>query len=219
MIGIGRTISIDPVRCPHVDGSSLSLNDHEVVLTFDDGPAPPCTNIVLDTLRAEGVKATFFFVGYRAANLPELVKDADRECHTIATHTQTHRDLSAASPVEGAVEINDGISSVTGALGKPPAPFFRFPFFATSSRMEAHLVSLGVAAWKADVETDDWTGISVDQLIEQALDRLERRGGGVLMLHDIHPVTALALPTLISELKHRKYRIVHVVPKGRYQTE
>src|SRR5262249_40850916 len=66
----------------------------------------------------------------------------------------------------------------------------------------------------ADFPADDWTRISAQQVLARALERLERKGKGVLLLHDIQPATALMLPTLLRELKARGYHIVHVVPAG-----
>jgi hypothetical protein len=67
-------------------------------------------------------------------------------------------------------------------------------------------------AWSADMPADDWMRISADMVIARALERLESRGKGVLLLHDIQPATALAMPRLLRELKARGFRVVHVVP-------
>jgi len=93
-LGVSRTIAIDPAEHSHLGShqyrESLPLNDHEVVLTFDDGPLPPNTNRVLDTLAAECTKATFFIVGRMATSFPQLVRRAHEEGHTIANHSQNH---------------------------------------------------------------------------------------------------------------------------------
>jgi hypothetical protein len=68
--------------------------------------------------------------------------------------------------------------------------------------------------WSVDLMADDWTRISASEVVRRALDRLEVRGRGILLLHDIQPATALGLPTLLHELKARGYRIVHVVQAG-----
>src|SRR5262252_7437126 len=93
-IGTSRVIAVDPAEHGRIGtmqySETLPLNDHEVVLTFDDGPLPPRTNKVLDILAAECVKATFFLVGKMAAAYPSQVRRERDEGHTIATHTQTH---------------------------------------------------------------------------------------------------------------------------------
>jgi peptidoglycan/xylan/chitin deacetylase (PgdA/CDA1 family) len=107
---------------------SLPLEDHEVVLTFDDGPLPPRTNHVLDTLACECVKATFFLVGKMATTYPDVVRKIVAAGHTVGTHSQTHPLRLHKVPLAKAEqEISDGIASVTAVLGEPPAPFFRIP--------------------------------------------------------------------------------------------
>jgi len=93
-LGVSRTLVVDVNEHPRVGswqyGESLPLNDHEVVLTFDDGPLPPYTDRVLDLLAAECVKATFFMVGRMVQAYPAAVRRVYNEGHTIANHSQTH---------------------------------------------------------------------------------------------------------------------------------
>src|SRR6516225_12145954 len=93
-LGVSRTILLDPAEHPLLGTlqypESLPLNDHEVVLTFDDGPLPPYTSRVLDTLASECVKATFFMVGRMVQGYPAIVRRIYNEGHTIANHSQTH---------------------------------------------------------------------------------------------------------------------------------
>ena len=69
-------------------------------------------------------------------------------------------------------------------------------------------------AWSVDVDSYDWKKISVNHMLGHTLHDLEKRRGGILLMHDVQAKTALALPTLLAELKARGYRIVHVVPSG-----
>lgn len=220
-IGTSRVITIDPTEHGRIGkmnyAETLPLEDHEVVLTFDDGPLSPYTNRILDTLALHCVKATFFVVGRMANNFPRLLRRAYGEGHTIASHSQNHplkmQQLSAADAEK---EIEDGMASIVTALGDAQAlaPFFRFPGFGRTAEVEEYLASRGIMVWSADFPADDWTRISAKQVLARALDRLERHGRGVLLLHDIQPATALALPEFLQELKKRHYRIVHVVPAG-----
>jgi peptidoglycan/xylan/chitin deacetylase (PgdA/CDA1 family) len=183
-----------------------------VVLSFDDGPAPPCTETVLDALAAEGVKATFFLVGCRSLRFPELIRRTRDEGHTIGTHTQTHQCIPTLPLAAQQREIDQGIASAAAALGAEAmvAPFFRFPYLQGTPEMEAYLASRGVMSWGIDVDTEDWMNRSAEQVTALALDRLAQAGKGVMLLHDIEPKTALALPELLRELRCRNYRIVHV---------
>jgi hypothetical protein len=69
--------------------------------------------------------------------------------------------------------------------------------------------------WSADVVADDWRHINASEVVRRAIARLDEKGKGILLLHDIQPATALALPELLRELKNKGYRIVHVVPRGK----
>lgn len=220
-LGTSRVITVDPAEHPRIGSmqyhESLPLEDREVVLTFDDGPLPPTTNRVLDTLAAECVKATFFMVGRQARAFPDMVRRVYNEGHTVASHSQNHPLIFTRLPMVGAEkEIDDGRASVAAALGdeRALAPFFRFPGLGRSNAIEEYLGAQGIMTWSADFLADDWRHITAQQVLTRALDRLDRRGKGVLLLHDIQPRTALALPVLLKALKARGYRIVHVVPAG-----
>src|SRR5258707_4272381 len=134
-IGTSRTIVVDPRAHPIVGtmqyGKTLPLEDGEVVLTFDDGPLPKYSNQILDILAAQCVKATFFLIGGQAQANPEGVRKVRDAGHTVATHTQTHPGGMHRLPIDRAKkEIDDGIASVTAALGDNgggPAPFLPGP--------------------------------------------------------------------------------------------
>jgi len=178
---------------------------------------PPSTNRVLETLAAECVKATFFIVGRQARAFPDMVRRVYNEGHTVASHSQNHPLIFTRLPVAGAEnEIEQGRASIAAALGdeRALAPFFRFPGLGRSGAIEDYLAAHGVMTWSADFLADDWRRITPQQVLTRALDRLDRKGKGVLLLHDIQPRTALALPVLLKGLKARGYRIVHVVPAG-----
>jgi hypothetical protein len=146
-----------------------------------------------------------------------MVRRLYNEGHTVATHSQNHpRIFTRLQDVAAHKEIDDGIAAANAALGdeRALAPFFRFPGLGRSPAIESYLASHNVMVWSADFPADDWTHISGAKVMARALERLERKGKGVLLLHDIQPATALMLPQLLRELKARGYRIVHVVPAG-----
>jgi len=218
-LGTARTLVVDPTEHGRIGtmqyGETLPLNDHEVVLTFDDGPLPPRTNKVLDILAAECVKATFFLVGKMASEFPSLVRRELADGHTIATHSQTHSPRIWKWPAAAQeADISEGIASVGKVLGDAGAvaPFFRFPGLGKSAEVESFLAERGVMVWSADFPADDWLRIGAKQVAARAIARLEHKGRGVLLLHDIHPVTVAALPIIFAELKKRHYSVVHVVP-------
>ena len=220
-LGTSRTIAVDPTEHARIGSmqyaKTLPLAHKEVVLTFDDGPLPPYTGRILQTLKAECVKATFFMVGRMARAYPEWVRRAYNAGHTVATHSHSHPRYFGTLEHQKAIgEIEDGIAAMEAALGDKRAlsPFFRFPGLGRTAEAERHLAERGIMAWSADAHGDDWMGITAATVIDRLLTRLERKGRGVLLLHDIQPVTVVALPDLLGELKRRGYRLVHVVPAG-----
>jgi peptidoglycan/xylan/chitin deacetylase (PgdA/CDA1 family) len=219
-LGTSRTLVVDPRQHPRIGvmqySETLPLRDHEVVLTFDDGPLPRNSNRVLDILASQCVKATFFTIGRMAQGYPEGVRKLVAAGHSVGTHSQTHPLTMNKMPIERAMqEINDGIASVKSALGDNEAalaPFFRIPGLMRAEGVEDYLASQGIQVWSADFLADDWRHISSARVYELAIKRLEDKGKGIILLHDIQARTVAALPKILHELKARGYRIVHVVP-------
>ena len=220
-LGVSRTIAIDPSEHARIGsmqyGETLPLRDHEVVLTFDDGPLPPYTTRILDTLASECVKATFFMVGRMVRGYPSLVRRVYNEGHTIANHSQNHPFTFAKMTVDQAAqEIETAHASLLSALGDPKAisPFFRIPGLLRQNSVEQYLAAHDYTTWSVDFLADDWTHINNREVTRRAINQIEARGKGILLLHDIQPATAIALPEILKELKARGFKIVHVVPAG-----
>src|SRR5262249_34194548 len=150
---------------------------------------------------------TYFLVGEMARAHPWLVRRIYNEGHTIGTHSETHPlalDRKGMPRIEQ--EIGAGFDSVRTAAGDPSAvsPFFRIPGLARSNQIENYLASQSIAIWSADEVADDWRHISASEIVKRAIRRIEEHDHrGVLLLHDIHPATVLALPVLLKELKDR----------------
>ncbi|GAB1716032.1 MAG: polysaccharide deacetylase [Nitrobacter sp.] len=218
-LGTSRTLVVDPREHPRIGTmqypETLPLRDHEVVLTFDDGPLPPHTLQILDILARECVKATFFTIGRMAHDYPQDLRRVLAAGHSIGTHSQNHPLSMNRMPIERArKEIDDGIASATAALGDPAdvAPFMRIPGLLRAKAVEDYLASKGIQVWSADFPADDWRHISADRVYQLAISRIEAKGKGILLLHDIQARTVAALPRILRTLKERGYHIVHVVP-------
>jgi peptidoglycan/xylan/chitin deacetylase (PgdA/CDA1 family) len=224
-LGTSRVLALDPAQYPRVGHmqypDSLPLNDKEVVLTFDDGPVPRYSNEILDVLASQCVKATYFMVGEMARAYPAVVRRVYEEGHTIGTHSEDHPLRFGQLPVDKIRhEIDRGISDVGAALGgaRYLAPFFRIPGLARSDVLESELVARRLVVFSSDADADDWhRHIKPDQIIALAMRRLEALGKGILLLHDIHPATAAALPGLLQQLKDNGFHIVQVVPAASYE--
>ncbi|MGF6309885.1 peptidoglycan/xylan/chitin deacetylase (PgdA/CDA1 family) [Bradyrhizobium sp. i1.8.4] len=219
-LGTSRTLVVDPREHPRIGTmqypETLPLADHEVVLTFDDGPLPKYSNQVLAILASQCVKATFFTIGAQAKANPEGVRKLIAAGHTVGTHSQNHPLTMNKMPLERVrQEVDDGIASTLAALNGDKsklAPFFRIPGLMRAEIPEAYLASQGIQVWSADFPADDWRHVSPQRVYDLAIQRIEAKHKGILLLHDIQPRTVAALPRILNTLKERGYRIVHVVP-------
>jgi peptidoglycan/xylan/chitin deacetylase (PgdA/CDA1 family) len=220
-LGTSRTLVVDPREHPLIGTmqyrETLPLRDHEVVLTFDDGPLPRNSDQILAILAAQCIKATFFEIGQQARAFPEGVRKLRDAGHTIGTHSWDHPLTMNKMPIERVkAEVDDGIASVKAALGPDAdqslAPFFRIPGLMRAETVEDYLKSQGIQAWSADFPADDWRHISSQRVYDLAIQRIEAKGKGILLLHDIQARTVAALPRILATLKERGYHIVHVVP-------
>jgi peptidoglycan/xylan/chitin deacetylase (PgdA/CDA1 family) len=218
-MGTSRVLTIDPREYPRLGTmqypETLPLADKEVVLTFDDGPMPPYTNRVLEVLAQECVKANYFIIGRMARGYPDLLRRIHAEGHVIGTHSENHPLAFEKMPARAVQqEIEQGIASTARALGNRDAiaPFFRIPGLLRAETVESYLRSRGIVTWSADVAADDWKHVTASEVVNRSIARLDAKGKGILLLHDIQPATALALPHLLRELKRRGYKIVQVAP-------
>ncbi|MDB5655103.1 MAG: polysaccharide deacetylase [Tardiphaga sp.] len=225
--GTARVLAVDPAATPRVGLQSfpqtLSLEDHEVVLTFDDGPNPPTTTKILDALKAECLHATFFLIGQNAAAHPALVKRIAAEGHSIGHHSFAHPNLGHIDNAAAIAQIERGISADELALnGKattvPTTPFFRFPYFESTPALLDTLQSRGIAVFGADFWASDWNKMTPAQELALITGRLDKAGRGIILFHDSKAQTAAMMPDFLRYLRENHYRVVHVVPAAPSQT-
>jgi peptidoglycan-N-acetylglucosamine deacetylase len=198
---------------------TLALADHEVVLTFDDGPSPMTTPAVLAALAHECVKATFFLIGREAEADPALVRREVAEGHTVGHHTYSHPaitlrllgDAAARADIEKGF-IADDRAAYGKAEAQPRVPFFRFPGFADTPALVTWLEGRDVGIFGADLWASDWLLLTPEAEFDLVLRRLEKAGRGILLMHDSRPSTAEMLPKLLRALKERGFKIVDIVP-------
>jgi len=199
---------------------SFGLKRGEVILTFDDGPIAGRTTRVLEALRKECVKATFFTVGEMARAYPKLVRRIVAQGHTLAHHTDTHNRLPTYSDDKAGQLIDRGIRSVEkiayGIAGDAPrTPFFRYPYLARSKSTDKQLRKRGLIAFGANIDSRDWEAKSAGKVHDKIMKLLKREGKGIVLMHDIQSRTAKMLPRLLRSLKAGGYKIVHMVPASK----
>src|SRR5215510_1586026 len=223
-LGTERVLTVDPATYPRVGRKhfpqTLPLRAKEVVLTFDDGPEAGPTTRVLDTLKRECVRASFFVLGRGAAAHPALVRRELQEDHTVAHHSFAHPLLNRMSVEAAEAEINHGFAAVDAALyGKversPVTPFFRFPGFASNRALLERLERRQIAVFGADLWASDWDPMTSGRQLALVLGRLESTHGGMILFHDTKAQTAAMLPAFLRALKSLGYAVMHAVAPAR----
>ena len=222
-LGTARVLEVDAASTPRIGRKqfpqTLPLQRKELVLTFDDGPIPETTPKVLDTLKAECVRATFFLLGRNSEAHPQLARRILAEGHTVGHHTYSHQNLSKIPVANAELEINRGFEEDDNAIygqrrTDPLTPFFRFPGFASTPGLLDTLARRRIVVFGADVWASDWNDMSPSQQLHLILQRIEQVDHGIVLFHDTRAQTMHMLPEFLRELKRRGYRIVHVVPAG-----
>jgi peptidoglycan/xylan/chitin deacetylase (PgdA/CDA1 family) len=220
-LGTSRVLAVDAATTPRVGLKSfphtLPLDDHEVVLTFDDGPWPATTPLVLAALARECVHATFFLIGRSASEHPDLTRRIAAEGHTVGHHTWRHPSLKRMTLSAATEEIDRGIAADEMALHRvatriPSTPFFRFPGFESTPALLDLLQSRGIVVFGADLWASDWNPMTPRQELKLLTDRLDIAGKGIILLHDSKARTAAMLPAFLRYLADNHYRVVQVVP-------
>jgi peptidoglycan/xylan/chitin deacetylase (PgdA/CDA1 family) len=221
-LGVSRVVEIDTTGGPGFGFEHFKeldfLRDHEVVLTFDDGPWPT-TPAVLKALADQCVRATFFPIGKHATYYPEILRQVAAAGETIGTHTWSHPDLTKKTEQEGKEEIEKGLSAVHWALqGAQHAPFFRFPDLRHPPEMVTYLGTRNIAIFSTDIDSFDFKLHKPEQVVESVMSKLAKRGKGIILMHDFQRPTSIAITTILEQLKANGYKIVHMVPKEQATT-
>ncbi len=221
-LGLSRVVQIDTTGGPAFGTEHFKqydfLRGKEVAFTFDDGPWPDNTPMVLKALQDNCTKATFFEIGEHATWRPDLTKALVEAGMTVGTHTWSHKDLAKnpyAKDIEQAKqEIEMGVSAVhMAAAGGPIAPFFRFPDLQQPADLMTYLGTRNIAIFSADIDTFDFKLRKPEDVVKSAMTKLAKNGKGILLMHDFQHATAEAMPELLRQLKAGGYKVVHMVPK------
>ncbi|HLL69204.1 MAG TPA: glycosyltransferase [Micromonosporaceae bacterium] len=198
------------VRVSGNEVTAGKLPAQTVALTFDDGPDPVWTPRILDALRRHDAKATFFVVGSRVNQHPELVRRIAAEGHELGLHSFTHRDLLGLPPWQRRLEFELARSAVARATGQD-VRLFRPPYLASPSRVDSRGLDLlkdagrsGYLTILADKDTKDWRRPGVPAIVSAATP--DRHAGTIVLMHDgggDRAQTVAALDTLLPALAQR----------------
>ena len=174
----------------------------EILFTFDDGPNPKTTPLVLDTLARHHVRAVFFMVGEMAGahsqKVSAIIHRILRDGHVIATHTMKHKDLCRVPEAAAVRDLDDGKATVEQAAGIPTA-WFRAPFGSRCERLERMLAERHLAHFHWDLDPQEWKHGDAAKAVKYVTGELGRASGrNVLLMHDIKQATVKALPEILE---------------------
>lgn len=188
-----------------------NVSDHEngkyIALTFDDGPHPDVTPRILDTLNEYNAKATFFMLGLQAEYYPALAAEVANQGHEVANHTYNHTDLTSLNHDQLINEIVTTNNKIEQATGKKPT-LFRPPFGSYNEQVinVAEQNGLSIILWSVD--SLDWKNRDLSTIYSTVTANASV--GSTVLLHDIHPTTADALPEVLETLSAQGYHFVTV---------
>ncbi|MEU0196597.1 MULTISPECIES: glycosyltransferase [unclassified Streptomyces] len=193
--------------------AGLELPDHELVLTFDDGPDPMWTPKVLDVLKKHEAHAVFFITGTMASRHPDLVQRMVDEGHEIGLHTFNHPDLSLQSKSRIDWELSQNQLALAGAAGirtslfRPPYSSFAHVMDNKSWPVTEYIGSKGYITIVNDTDSEDWRRPGVEKIISNATPK--NGEGAIVLMHDSggdRSQTVAALDRFITGLKDQGYR-------------
>ncbi|WP_111657402.1 polysaccharide deacetylase family protein [Isoalcanivorax indicus] len=194
------------------------LPEKTVVLSFDDGPHALRTNRVLDILAEYDATAYFFTLGQKLGSVSDegvvtlgnasatarrIVEDG----HVLANHSFSHRAFSRLSEDERARELSK-TNQLISAIGGEENTLFRPPYGVKDKDLDALAARKGMASIMWNIDSMDWADPIPESIADRTLRALDQRGSGILLFHDIHRQTVEALPTILTALAQRGYRVV-----------
>jgi peptidoglycan/xylan/chitin deacetylase (PgdA/CDA1 family) len=193
----------------HARSEDRSSRPRLIALTFDDGPYPVTTPLLLDVLHDLGIKATFFYIGRDAEQYPELARRTSLEGHEIADHTYSHPNLDELSAVQVAAEITKGArvlheySADAGidTLFRPPHGRFTEETLDVAQQLHYHTI-----LWSDD--PGDWRTVTPQILASHVEEHAT--APEIVLLHSGRWATIAMLPEIVSRFRKAGYEFVTV---------
>jgi peptidoglycan/xylan/chitin deacetylase (PgdA/CDA1 family) len=204
--------------------SGVDFAMKSVALTFDDGPHPRHTEEVTALLRKYGIRAAFFQVGSNLGKVvngevslfhtAEISKRLVNAGHVVANHTYSHRVLARLTPEERTREIESTSQLLEKALGQKPL-LFRPPYGARNKQVMDQLEQEGLENIMWTVDSEDWADPIPESIAMRVLRQLDESHKGIILFHDIHKQSVLALPLILDELNRQNYTFL-AFDKGKF---
>jgi peptidoglycan/xylan/chitin deacetylase (PgdA/CDA1 family) len=226
-IGVSRVIEIDTSNGPlfgkatKFERQESILKPGEVVLTFDDGPTPRVTTSILKTLDRHCTRATFFVIGKRVAQFPDILRDTIRAGHTIGAHSWSHpNNLTRLKRADAHDQIERGFAAIDIASGPTGiAPFFRFTGLNDGRALLGYTQERKLGVFTVDVISNDSFARSAAEVVRTTMSRVRANKGGILLFHDLRRRSASALPDILDRLKREGFKVVHLRAKTPFKRD
>jgi len=214
-LGSSRTLTLPRAAAAYgtAQHGALPLGPRELVITFDDGPRPESTPLILKALAEQCVKASFFMNGEPMKQHPALARQVRDAGHSVGMHGYRHDNFAQLAPAAQLADL-DAMQAVYREVLGASAPAYRFPYLSETPTLLDALRERRVTVMSVDAGAEDWLPDQTDQMLaDKLLSQLRARGpeaGGIVLLHDAQDQTARALPFLLQTLKAQGYRIVQL---------
>lgn len=184
--------------------SNTGAETPKIALTFDDGPNPGSTPVLLDGLKERDVKVTFFVIGQNAEKYPDIVKREAGEGHIVGNHTYNHVEITKISEEEARAEIMDTSNLVEQITGWP-TEYMRPPFGAWQKELELGMDVMPVL-WTVDPL--DWTTENEDEIVNKVVTQAKEND--IILLHDCYKSSVNAALRIIDILQKEGFEFVTV---------
>ncbi|MCM3706866.1 polysaccharide deacetylase family protein [Cytobacillus firmus] len=209
---IAQHLKLPDIQLPEPEASEpetapLDPNGKYIALTFDDGPHPKVTPLILDILKKHNAKATFYMLGSQAQFYPALASQVAQEGHEIGNHSDSHADLSSLGEKEIRKEMEEASAKIKEASGQLPATL-RPPYGAMNEDVKkiAGMAHTPLILWSVD--SLDWKTLNASSILK--IVKANAVPGSIVLMHDIHKTTAEALPDLLTHLEKEGYEFITV---------
>ncbi len=190
---------------------ALGQENKSIYLTFDDGPSDSTTPLVLDILKEEDVRATFFIIGRQAELRPAIVERIFQNGHALGIHSYSHEYASIYSSPDALLRDIKKCSAVLESILGLETDLYRFPGGSFSLREElvdcVKKAGYRYVDWNASCRDAELVGATADELFRAAIDTPADKNHTVMLLHDSahHANTAEALRKIIAYYKGKGY--------------
>lgn len=190
---------------------NIDPNKPMVALSFDDGPNPVSTPMILDTLEKYNVRATFFDLGNLMKKYPDVVR-REAQLGEVGTHSYAHKNLNNLSVQELNEDLRLSREAFKSVLGYEPI-LIRPPYGNANATVRA-LVDMPIINW--DIDTLDWKYRNKDLILNE-IDKYGNLDGRIILMHSIYKTTAEAVEILIPDLLDRGYQVVSISELATYK--